>query len=386
MTAQLSTQNESTSSFGVAGALKAEALKLDRGGVLEGHVIAYQTYGTLNNDRSNAILLCHALTGDQYATDKHPVTQREGWWHQMVGPGLSFDTDRFFIICPNVLGGCMGTTGPKEMNPATGLPWNMDFPVITIGDMVRSQKMLIDHLGIEQLFCIAGGSMGAMQVLEWCAQHGDRVFSAIPVAGATRHTAQNIALHEVGRQAIRTDPDWRGGDYSTQGVEPRGGLATARMLAHITYLSEASLDRKFSRALQDRDSLSYSFDVDFKVESYLRHQGEGFVERFDANSYLYITKAMDYFDLEEECGGDLPHAFAGKSTRFCVVSFSSDWLFPTSESRRIVHALNAAAANVSFVEINSDKGHDAFLLDEPEFRDVVAGFLGGCAKHRGLAP
>jgi homoserine O-acetyltransferase len=363
---------------------ESEKLRLDSGIEFGPFTIAYQTYGELNADKSNAILVCHALTGDQFAVEPHPVTGKPGWWETMVGPDLPYDTNRYFVICTNVLGGCMGTTGPREINPATGNTWGLEFPVITIGDMVRAQRMLIDAMGIEKLFCVTGGSMGAMQVLEWCARHGDRVFAAAPIAGSARHTAQNIAFHEVGRQAIMADPDWRGGDYVNQNVVPERGLAVARMTAHITYLSEAALHRKFGRNLQDRSALSYGFDADFQVESYLRHQGMSFVERFDANAYLYITRAMDYFDLAAEHGGQLQRAFEDTKTRFCIVSFSSDWLFPTAENRAIVHALNAAAANVSFVEIESDKGHDAFLLDEPELRRVISGFLEGCAEHRGL--
>jgi homoserine O-acetyltransferase len=360
-------------------------MRLDCGVMLGPFTVAYQTYGTLNADRSNAILVTHALTGDQYVADEaHPVTGKPGWWIQMVGPGLPIDTNRFFVICANVLGGCLGTTGPKEINPETGKPYGLSFPVITIGDMVRAQKLLIDHLGIEQLFLVTGGSMGAMQVIEWAARYPEKVYAAAPIAGAARHSAQNIAFHEVGRQAIMADPDWHGGDYFSHNVIPSRGLSVARMAAHITYLSETALHRKFGRRLQDRDSLTYGFDADFQVESYLRHQGSTFVDRFDANSYLYITRAMDYFDLAAEFDGNLAAAFAGTKTRFCVVSFSSDWLFPTSENRVVVHALNAVAANVSFVEIETDKGHDAFLLDEPEFFDVLSGFINGCAEHRGL--
>lgn len=361
-----------------------EPLRLDCGVELGPFTMAYQTYGTLNADKSNAILVCHALSGDQYLTGTHPVTGKPGWWHLMVGPGLPLDTDRYFVIGANALGGCMGTTGPKEINPATGKPYGLNFPVITIRDMVRAQKLLLDHLGIDQLFCVTGGSMGAMQALQWVASYPERVFAAAPVAGAARHTAQNIAFHEVGRQAIMADPDWCGGDYQSQGKHPRRGLAVARMAGHITYLSEPALHRKFGRTLQDRQGVTYGFDADFQVESYLRHQGSAFVERFDANSYLYITRAMDYFDLVEEYGGVLARAFEGTKTRFCVISFTGDWLFPTSENRAIVHALNAVAANVSFVEVESDKGHDAFLLDEPEFRATLAGFLDGAAEHRGI--
>jgi homoserine O-acetyltransferase/O-succinyltransferase len=361
-------------------------MPLDCGVAIGPFTVAYQTYGSLNADRSNAILITHALTGDQYVADEaHPVSGRPGWWNMLVGPGLPIDTDRFFVICANVLGGCLGTTGPKDIDPNTGKPYGLSFPVITIGDMVRAQKMLIDHLGIEQLFLVTGGSMGAMQALEWAARYPDAVFAAAPIAGAARHSAQNIAFHEVGRQAIMADPNWHGGDYFSHNVVPSRGLSVARMAAHITYLSEAALHRKFGRRLQNRDALTYGFDADFQVESYLRHQGSTFVDRFDANSYLYITRAMDYFDLAAEHDGNLAAAFAGTKTRFCIVSFSSDWLFPTSENRDIVHALNAVAASVSFVEVDSDKGHDAFLLDEPGFFEVLAGFINGCAKHRGLA-
>jgi homoserine O-acetyltransferase len=271
-----------------------------------------------------------------------------------------------------------------EINPATGRPWGLGFPVITIADMVRAQKRLIDHLGIDTLFCVTGGSMGGMQVLQWAASYPDRVFAAVPIATAARHSAQNIAFHEVGRQAIMADPEWAQGNYLELGRRPSRGLAVARMAAHITYLSEQALHRKFGRQLRNREAVTYGFDADFEVESYLRHQGISFVDRFDANSYLYITRACDYFDLAAEHGGALANAFRGTRSRFCVISFTSDWLYPTSENRAIVHALNAVAANVSFVEIETDKGHDAFLLDEPEFFATLRGFLDGCAEHRGL--
>ncbi|CCG42589.1 Homoserine O-acetyltransferase (Homoserine O-trans-acetylase) (Homoserine transacetylase) (HTA) [Magnetospirillum molischianum DSM 120] len=361
-------------------------IRLDCGVELGPVTVAYRTYGHLNADRSNAILICHALTGDHHVADPHPITGKPGWWVDLVGPGRLLDTDRYFLICSNVLGGCMGTTGPAEIDPATGRPWGLSFPVITIGDMVEVQARLIDHLGIDQLFCVIGGSMGGMQVLEWAHSHPERVFAAIPIASAARHSAQNIAFNEVGRQAIMADPDWCDGDYQSHGLRPKRGLAVARMAAHITYLSEPALHQKFGRNLQNREHITYGFDADFQVESYLRHQGSTFVDRFDANSYLFITRAMDYFDLAAENGGVLANAFRGTRTRFCVVSFSSDWLFPTPESRAVVHALNAVAANVSFVEILSDKGHDAFLLDEPEFHATLAGFLDGAAAHRGLPP
>ena len=363
-------------------------LALDSGVSLSPFTIAYETYGRLNADKSNVVLICHALTSDQYAASRHPITGKPGgWWSQMVGPGKPIDTDRFFVICQNVIGGCMGTTGPKDIDPRTGEPYGLSFPVITIGDMVRAQAMLLDRLGIKDLFCVIGGSMGGMQVLQWAAAYPDRVFSAIPIATAARHSAQNIAFHEVGRQAIMADPDWRGGAYLSDGKTPTKGLkglAVARMAAHITYLSEAALHRKFGRNLQNREKVTYGFDADFQIESYLRHQGMSFVDRFDANSYLYITRAMDYFDLAADYGGVLANAFKNTRTRFCVVSFTSDWLFPTSDNRQTVRALNAAAADVSFVEIETDKGHDAFLLDEPEMFATLKGFLDAGAEKRGL--
>lgn len=361
-----------------------EPLPLNSGVAFGAFTIAYQTYGTLNADRSNAILICHALTGDQYVAEPHPITGKPGWWARLVGPGKVVDTDRYFVICSNVLGGCMGTTGPKEIDPVTAEPYGLSFPVITIADMVRAQRILIDHLGIDTLFCVLGGSMGGMQVLQWAVSYPERVFAAVPIATAARHSAQNIAFHEVGRQAIMADPNWCGGAYQSRGLSPGRGLAVARMAAHITYLSEKALQDKFGRSLRNRASFTYGFDADFEVESYLRHQGVTFVDRFDANSYLYITRAMDYFDIAAEHDGVLANAFRNTKTRFCVISFTSDWLFPTSESRAVVRALNAVAANASFVEIESDRGHDAFLLDEPEFFATLRGFLDGCARHRGL--
>ncbi len=359
-------------------------LRLECGVELGPFTMAYQTYGTLNADKSNAILTCHALSGDQFLAGEHPVTGKKGWWDVMVGPGKPFDTDRYFVIGCNLLGGCMGTAGPKETNPATGKPYGLDFPVITVGDMVKAQKLLVDHLGIDQLFCVIGGSMGGMLALDWAVRFPERVFAAVPIATAARTSAQNIAFHEVGRQAIMADPDWCGGGYLSQGKNPHRGLAVARMSGHITYLSETALHRKFGRNLQDRQGVTYGFEADFQVESYLRHQGITFVDRFDANSYLYITRAMDYFDLAEEHGGVLAEAFRNTKIRFCVISFTSDWMFPTSENREIVHALNAAAANVSFVEIETDQGHDSFLLDIADYRRTLSGFLNGAAEHRGL--
>lgn len=366
----------------------AEPLVLDCGTALGPVPVAYETYGTLNAEKSNAILICHALSGDQFVASTHPVTGKPGWWANTVGPGKVFDTERFFIICSNVLGGCMGTLGPSSPRPETGRPWGLDFPVITIGDMVRLQALLLDHLEIETLFAVAGGSMGGMQALDWAARYPERVFTALPIAAAAHHSAQNIAFHEVGRQAIMADPRWRDGAYydgedgAAQG--PDAGLAVARMAAHITYMSEDGLTDRFGRALQDRDELTFGFDADFQIESYLRHQGLSFIDRFDANSYLYITRAMDYFDLAAQAGGRLADAFRGTKTRFCVVSFSSDWLYPTAESRTIVHALNAAGAPVSFVELETNLGHDSFLLDVPEMNRILTGFLSSAARARGL--
>jgi homoserine O-acetyltransferase len=363
-----------------------DGLTLDCGRSLARLAVAYRTYGTLDPVAGNAVLICHALTGDQYVAETHPLTGRQGWWSNLVGPGLPIDTDRFFVICANVLGGCMGTTGPRtEHDEKPGEPWGHDFPPVTIRDMVRAQKKLVDHLGIRQLFAVIGGSMGGMQVLEWAATYPEAVFAAVPIATAAHHSAQNIAFTEVGRQAVFADPDWHGGEYWRQDATPARGLAVARMVAHITYLSEQALTRKFGRRLRDASSLTL-LDDRFEVESYLQYQGSAFVRRFDANSYLSITRAMDFFDLAAEHGGELSRAFAGCRTRFCLVSFTSDWLFPTTASRNVVNALIRVAANVSFVEIASDKGHDAFLLDEPDFHRTIAGFIAGCAEHRGLRP
>ena len=359
-------------------------LRLECGVDLPNFTIAYQSYGRLNANKSNAILICHALSMDQYVASTNPVTGKPGWWDVAIGPDKLLDTKRYFIICSNILGGCMGTTGPKEINPATGKVWGLDFPVITIRDMVNAQAKLLDYLGIESLFAAIGGSMGGMQVLEWAVAYPDRVRTAIPIATAPDHSAQNIAFHEVGRQAIMADPDWCGGNYVAHGTHPKRGLSIARMVAHITYLSESSLQTKFGRQLQDRDTVTFGFDADFQVESYLRYQGSTFVDRFDANSYLYITRAMDYFDLAQRYDGVLGEAFRGSSARFCIISFTTDWLYPTAESRKIVHALNSVAANVSFAEIESDKGHDAFLLEEPVFWKVLNGFLDGAAEYFGL--
>jgi len=363
----------------------SQPLRLDSGAKLAPLEIGYKTYGRLNADKSNAVLVCHALTGDQHLASTHPVTGKPGWWDRFVGPGLFLDPERYFIICTNVVGGCMGSTGPASIDPATKAPYGLTFPVITIGDMVRAQAMLIEAMGIETLFAAIGGSMGGMQVLQWAADYPEKLFSAVVIAAAARHSAQNIAFHEVGRQAIMADPNWHQGAYLAAGVRPEKGLAVARMAAHITYLSEAALQRKFGRELQ-RDGLSWGFDADFQVESYLRHQGASFVDRFDANSYLYITRALDYFDLAATHGGVLAEAFIkARHVKFCVLSFSSDWLYPTPESRDVVRALNGAGCRASFAEIQTDKGHDAFFLDEPLLDQTLRGFLAAQSMARGLA-
>jgi homoserine O-acetyltransferase/O-succinyltransferase len=359
-------------------------LPLDSGQALEGAQIAYETYGTLAPDASNAVLVCHALTGDQYLASRHPITGKPGWWERMVGPGKPIDTDRHFVICANVIGSCMGSSGPASL-AADGAPYAMRFPVITIRDMVRGLVALLDGLGIEQLHAVVGGSMGGMQALSLAANWPERAARVLVIAATARHSAQNIAFHEVGRQAIMADPAWAEGDYYAAEAKPDNGLAVARMAAHITYLSEAGLTEKFGRRLQDRPdgtegAKSFGFDADFQVESYLRYQGSGFTRRFDANSYLYITRAMDYFDLAEEFGaeehgGKLANAFAGSQARFCIVSFDTDWLYPTAESRHIVHALNAAGAKVSFVELSAPNGHDSFLLEHDQLDRVVKGFI-----------
>jgi homoserine O-acetyltransferase len=354
-------------------------LSLDSGQVLEGCEIAYETYGTLAADASNAILVCHALTGDQYLASPHPITGKPGWWERMVGPGLPIDTNRHFVICANVIGSCMGSSGPASPAP-DGQPYAMRFPVITIRDMVRALVALLDGLGIDRLHAVVGGSMGGMQALSLAANWPTRAARVLVIASTARHSAQNIAFHEVGRQAIMADPAWAEGDYYASEAKPDNGLAVARMAAHITYLSEAGLTEKFGRRLQDREAKGFGFDAEFQVESYLRYQGSGFTRRFDANSYLYITRAMDYFDLAEEFGaeehgGKLANAFAGTQARFCLVSFDTDWLYPTAESRHIVHALNAAGAKVSFVELSAPHGHDSFLLEHDQLDRVVKGFV-----------
>lgn len=353
-----------------------DPLTLDGGETLSPVDVAFETYGELAPEGDNAILICHALTGDQYVASPHPATGKPGWWARIVGPGKLIDTEKYFVICSNVLGSCMGTTGPAEIDPATDELWGTRFPVITIRDMVRVQAALVDALNVRKLLMVIGGSMGGMQVLEWLATYPERLHSACVIASAARHTAQNIAFHEVGRQAVMADPNWNQGRYYGSDATPAKGLAVARMTAHITYLSEDALTHKFGRNLQEREAVTFGFDADFQVESYLRHQGSTFVDRFDANSYLYITRAMDYLDIPGRFDGRLADAFIGaRDVRCCVISFTSDWLYPTLENKRIVHALNAAGVPVSFAEIEAAFGHDSFLLDVPEMDEMLAGFL-----------
>ena len=350
-------------------------LRLDCGQTINDFPLAYETYGELNKNKSNAILVFHALTGDQFISGINPITKREGWWDTAVGPGKAIDTDKYFVICANVLGGCMGTYGPKELNKKTNEPYGLNFPVITIKDMVSAQEALLDYFKIEKLLCLLGGSMGGMQLLQFCASFPDRTFSAVPIACSSSHSAQNIALNELARQAIMADPEWKKGGYGKTKNLPKNGLAVARMAGHISYLSESGLQEKFGRKLQEKANYEFSFNADFQVESYLRHQGYSFVERFDANSYLYITRAMDYFDLSKQYKNGLIDAFKDQKTKFLVISFSSDWLYPTKHSKDIVIALNASGANVAFSEIKTDKGHDSFLVNEPKFLITIKNFI-----------
>ena len=355
------------------GSVGFDSITLDNGSTIAPVEVAYQTYGKLNAAKSNAILVEHAFSGDAHAAGIDPETGKTGWWDNMIGPGKGFDTDRYFVICTNVLGGCRGTTGPSSIDPATGCPYALKFPVITIGDMVRLQRMTIDWFGIPRLLAVTGGSMGGMQALEWAVAYPDRLVSAIPIASTTRHSAQQIAFNEVGRQAIMFDSHWNNGDYYGK-RPPAGGLSVARMVGHITYMSDHSMREKFGRRLREKDNLSYSFGVDFEVESYLRYRGSQFVNRFDANSYLYITKAMDYFDLTQG-RGTLEETLARTQAGFQVISFSSDWLYPSYQSQEMVRVLEAVGRDVSYTEVQSSYGHDSFLLDVAEQRDVVRAFL-----------
>ena len=351
-------------------------LKLESGDIIDSFKLAFKTYGKLNADKTNAILVCHALTGDQYVAGNNPITGREGWWSRMVGPNKPIDTNKFFVICSNVLGGCAGSTGPKELQNGSDVAYGGNFPSITIKDMVKAQSLLIESLNIEKLFSVIGGSMGAMQALQWAIDFPDKILNMIHIAGALKHSAQNIAFHEVGRQAIMSDPIWKNGKYFENNEVPERGLSVARMIAHITYLSENAMHRKFGRKLQSRDIISFGFDADFQVESYLRYQGKSFVERFDANSYLYLTRAMDYFDHDETFRKNIEFSHnPNNHLKYLIVSFTSDWLFPTIESKMIVNQLNSLSREVSFLEIDTDKGHDSFLLEEPQLDDVIKGFL-----------
>ena len=350
-------------------------LKLDCGQIIKDFPIAYETYGKLNEKKNNAILIFHALTGDQFVAGNNPITDKKGWWTTAVGPGKAIDTDKYFIICANVLGGCMGSFGPKDINKENDQPYGLKFPVITVKDMVRAQESILEHLKINKLLSVLGGSMGGMQVLQFCALYPDKTFSAIPIASTASHNAQQIALNELARQAIMSDPLWNKGNYYQDEKIPKNGLAVARMAAHITYMSDKGLQEKFGRKLQEKKDYEFTFNADFQIESYLRHQGKVFVERFDANSYLYISRAMDYFDLSKQFKNGLSEAFQNHNTKFLIISFSSDWLYPTKNSKDIVIALNASGANVAFAEIKTDKGHDSFLVEEPEFLKTIKGFL-----------
>ena len=350
--------------------------ELVSGSVLESFKIAFKTFGSLNKNQSNAILICHALTGDQYVSGHNPITERDGWWARMVGPDKPIDTNKFFVICSNVLGGCSGSTGPKQKKDDKDIIYGGSFPSITIKDMVSAQVKLIDALKIDKLFSVVGGSMGAMQALQWSTDFPNRIQTIIHIAGALKHSAQNIAFHEVGRQAIMNDPNWHKGNYIEKESIPERGLSVARMIAHITYLSEDAMHRKFGRKLQSRDIISFGFDADFQIESYLRYQGRSFVERFDANSYLYLTRAMDYFDHSETYRKTLEFINnEDDNIKYLIISFTSDWLFPTRENKEIVETLNSLSRNVSFLEIETDKGHDSFLLDEPDLDIAMRGFL-----------
>jgi homoserine O-acetyltransferase/O-succinyltransferase len=350
-------------------------LKLTNGASLGPVTLAYETYGQLDKKHRNAIFILHALSGDAHVAGYHMAEDRKaGWWDYMVGPGRPFDTNKYFVICSNVLGGCQGSTGPSSINSATGKPFNLQFPVVTISDMVTAQTCLIDHLDIEKLLTVVGGSMGGMQVLEWAIKYPHRIASAIPIATTSRQNAQGIAFDEVGRQAIYADADWLDGEYLNYGKIPAKGLAVARMLAHITYLSEESMHRKFGRRLRDKEHYGFDFSTDFEVESYLRHQGESFIKRFDANTYLYITKAIDYFDLQRDFG-TLENAFSHVQAPFLALSFTSDWLYTTAQVKEIVYALVATGKQVSFCEIPIPHGHDAFLIENPFMMRLISYFL-----------
>ena len=351
-------------------------LKLESGFELDNFKIAFKTFGKLNDKKNNAILICHALTGDQYVSGTNPITKKDGWWSRMVGPDKPINTNKYFVICSNVFGGCSGTSGPKEINQTTNKIYGGEFPSITIKDMVKTQYFLIEALSIKKLFAVIGGSMGAMQALQWSIDFPEKIHNLIHIAGALKHSAQNIAFHEVGRQAIMNDANWKKGSYIEKKLIPERGLAVARMIAHITYLSDDAMHRKFGRKLQSRDIISFGFDADFQIESYLRYQGRSFVDRFDANSYLYLTRAMDYFDEVKKFSTSIEFPTnQNEHINYLIISFTSDWLFPTSENKEIAKILNFFNRNISFTEIETDKGHDSFLLDEPELDLSINGFL-----------
>ncbi len=359
-----------------------DPLVLDSGLTLSPVNLAYETWGTLNAEKSNAILICHALTGSAHAAGYHSEDDKTpGWWDDCIGPGKAFDTDKFFVICSNVIGGCYGSSGPTEIDPNTGKAYGLNFPVITIGDMVRAQVKLIDHLGIGKLVCVAGGSMGGMQVLEWAAHHAERIHAAIPIATTSHHSPMEIAFGEVGRQAIYADPAWNKGDYHESGTGPDAGLAVARMVGHITYLSEESMHQKFGRRLHNLEKYGYEFETEFEVESYLRYNGSKFTQRFDANAYLYITKAMDYFDLTQPSGTLAASFTESTKLRYLVVSFTSDWLYPSYHSKELVRALTAVGADVTYLDIESQWGHDAFLLEVETMTGLLQSFLGRLEKE-----
>jgi homoserine O-acetyltransferase len=383
MTTEQSIGSVTTETFTFA---EDEPFCLESGATLGPVTLAYETYGRLNADRSNAILICHALSGSAHAAgllDGDP--EKIGWWDDCIGPGKAFDTERYFVICSNVIGSCYGSTGPLAIDPATGKPYGLHFPVVTIGDMVRAQVRLIDHLGIDKLLCVAGGSMGGMQVLEWAAHHSGRLHAVIPIATTAHHSPMLIAFSEVGRQAIYADPAWNHGDYYDKPAKPDAGLAVARMVGHITYLSEESMHLKFGRRLQAMEKYGYEFQTEFEVESYLKYNGLKFTQRFDANAYLYVTKAMDYFDLTQPTGS-LAASFAGAShVKFLVVSFTSDWLYPSYHSKRLVSALTAAGADVTYLDVKSSWGHDAFLLEVETMTNLIDSFLGRLVREEQIA-
>jgi len=355
---------------------KGEEFTLESGIKLRELKIAYETYGELNKNRTNAVLICHALSGDAHAAGYHEGDKKPGWWDGMIGPGKAFDTDKYFIICSNVIGGCKGSSGPNSIDPSTGKAYGLSFPIVSVGDMVNAQKKLVDFLGIEKLLSVCGGSMGGLQALQWTISYPEMVYSCIPIATTYKHSAQQIAFDEVGRQAIMADPAWNGGDYYEKN-HPSAGLAVARMIGHITYMSNDSMEQKFGRMLK-KEKLGYEFTTEFEVEGYLRYRGDSFVKRFDANSYLYITKAMDYFDLQK--GGKLHHAFKGVGSSFLVIAFSSDWLYPPFQSKEIVRALKMNGIDVTYCEISSCYGHDAFLLESPEETKLIKHFLKNTLK------